>query len=88
MAVFDEYLDGSHSRDYLKDNDLEPIVSISINSKNEDMVIIFNDNLNMVDLFRGLAKAICIISKLTKKDTDTIMKMLQTTIELEKAYDK
>jgi len=41
-----------------------------------------------ITLFRGLAKAFCILKKLTNKDSDTLINVLKHAIKLEKEANK
>lgn len=89
MMIYDEYMNGNHAREYLNNNDnLEPILNIYEDSENEDIAIVFAQKINMITLFRGLAKAFCILEKLTNKDSDILINVLKHAIKLEKEANK
>ena len=89
MMIYDEYMDDNKAREYLNNNDnLETILSIYEDSKNEDIAIMFASPLNMVTLFRGLAKALCILEKITGKNSDILIDILKRVIKQEKEADK
>ena len=48
----------------------------------------FAQKINMITLFRGLAKAFCILEKLTNKDSDILINVLKHAIKLEKEANK
>lgn len=82
-------MDGNQAKEYLNNNDsLETVLSIYEDSKNEDIAIMFASPLDMVTLFRGLAKAFCILEKITGKNSDMLIDILKHAIKLEKEADK
>lgn len=89
MMIYDEYMDDNKAREYLNNNDnLETVLSIYEDSKNEDIAIMFDSPLNMVTLFRGLSKALCILEEITGKNSDMLIDVLKHAIKLEKEADK
>ena len=88
--IFDEELNDNEANNYLdaEQKNITNIINIGKHKENEDMVIIIGNPLNMIDTFQGLGKLFCILSKITKKDTDTLIEILKKSISLEKEFDK
>jgi hypothetical protein len=86
--VFDEELHNDDAKKYLKNNKLNPVLEIALNEKNDDLIVTLEEPLNMIDLFRGLAKLMHILSYITKKDTDTLIEILKKAVDLEKLNNK
>lgn len=85
--IYDEYKHGKDASNYINNSDLDMILGIYENNNDDDLVICFQHKVDMVSLFRGIAKSFCIMSKFTKKDTDTLIETLKKAIEIEKTYD-
>ena len=88
MMIYDEYMGNNQAREYLNNNNLETILGIYEDSKNEDLSIVFAQKINIITLFIGLAKAFCILEEITGKDSDMLIDILKNAIKLEKEEDK
>ena len=88
--IYDEEFNDNEAKNYLdaEQNNITNIVNIGKHKENEDMIIIIGNPLNMIDTFQGLGKLLCILSKITEKDTDTLIEILKKSISLEKEFDK
>lgn len=88
--IYDEEFNDNEAKNYLdaEQNNITNIINIGKHKENEDMIIVIGNPLDMIDTFQGLAKLFCILSKITKKDTDTLIELLKKSISLEKEFDK
>ncbi len=86
--IYDEYMDNNQAREYLNNNNLNTILSIYEDSKNDALSIVFAQKINIITLFTGLAEAFCILEEITGKDSDMLIDILKRAIKLEKEEDK